>query len=152
MRAQTFVLAVFCLTAIAVATNCTKDQGYPTGPLSAVAADERAVSRTEYPLESVTDPDISGSVTFQKVGGKTKVTIELVGTTVGDSHPAHIHFNSVAEGGGVAAPLTNINGGSGRSVTIVDMAYDSLIVFDGHVNVHLSENDLATYIAQGNIG
>jgi hypothetical protein len=49
---------------------------------------------------------------------RDKVTLDLEGTSEGDVHPAHIHFNSVAVGGGIAVTLTSVDGESGKSVTV----------------------------------
>lgn len=114
----------------------------------------------EYVLNAVSSPEISGTVTFSKrVSGLTLVTIELVGTTEGGDHPAHIHNNSAQQTGSIAIDLKNVNGATGRSATHVSqlnngtaITYDELLNFNGYVNVHLSAASLATLIAQGNIG
>lgn len=112
-----------------------------------------------YDLNPVDDPSIKGKVTFQKLDeNSTQITIELQGTDSGNTHMAHIHANSVTEGGGVVVPLTDVDGATGRSVTTVTemkdgtpVTYEDLLVYDGHVNVHHHE-DPSIYIAQGNIG
>jgi hypothetical protein len=113
-----------------------------------------------YPLASVSDPAIDGSVVFEeRQNGEAVVTLMLEGTTAGNSHPAHIHNNSAAEGGGIAIDFTPVDGETGRSVTNINalndgtpITYDDLLNFDGYVNVHLSSGDLGTLIAQGDIG
>lgn len=113
-----------------------------------------------YALNSVSDHDISGEVTFHELSdGTTSVEIELTGTSSDQTYPAHIHFNSVAEGGDIAVTLTSVDGNTGESTTIVTeaddesaLSYDELIEFDGHVNVHLSPDDLQTLVAAGDIG
>ncbi len=113
-----------------------------------------------YTLNSVSNPGISGTVTFAKRSdNKTLITIQLSGTQSGNSHPAHIHFDNAATTGGIAVDLEPINGGTGKSETLVDklndgstISYEALIDFDGYVNVHLSTTDLATLVAQGDIG
>lgn len=113
-----------------------------------------------YTLNSVSDPDIHGTVTFEKLdAGGTRVTIELVGTESGNSHPAHIHANSVSEGGPIVIDLSPVNGATGMSeITITEqndgtaITYEGLLAFDGYVNVHLSASELSTIIAQGDIG
>ena len=91
--------------------------------------------------------------------GTTLVTIDLDGTTDGNEHPAHIHMNTAAEGGGIVISLNAINGGTGQSKTSVmekdDMTaitYDDMVEFDGYINVHNSASDLGTLVAQGDIG
>jgi hypothetical protein len=103
---------------------------------------------------------ISGTVTFaQRVSGTTLATIMLEGTPDGGMHPAHIHMNSAAEGGGIAVSFTPVDGTSGMSVTDISMTddgmaltYEDILNYDGYVNVHLSMEELATIVAQGDIG
>jgi hypothetical protein len=113
-----------------------------------------------YTLSSVSNPGINGTVTFaERDDDKVVITIELNGTQSGSTHPAHIHANSAAEGGGIVLDLTDVNGSDGKSETIVEalndgtaLSYEDLLAFDGYVNVHLSSSDLGTLIAQGDIG
>jgi len=113
-----------------------------------------------YPLASVSDPNISGTVTFaERKNGATLVTISLQGTQAGGDHPAHVHMNNAATTGPITISLSNVSGATGKSVTNVDQLnsgtainYDGLINYNGYVNVHLSSSNLGTLIAQGNIG
>lgn len=113
-----------------------------------------------YALASVSDHGISGDVTFNELtDGSTSVEISLTGTSAGNTHPAHIHFNSVAEGGDIAVTLEPIDGETGKSTTIIveaddltTLSYEDLLQFDGHINVHLSPDDMATIVAAGDIG
>jgi hypothetical protein len=116
-------------------------------------------SRT-YPLNAVDGSGISGNVVFEEgEGGYTKVTINLSGTPNGGAHPAHIHVNSAADGGGIAISLQPVDGTTGSSITLVNklddgtfIDYEGLIRFEGHVNVHLAYGQLETIVAQGDIG
>ena len=91
-----------------------------------------------YPLAFVSDPAIDGSVVFEeRQNGEAVVTIMLDGTSAGNSHPAHIHNNSAAEGGGIAIDFTPVDGETGISVTNVKalnngtaITYDELLKFD----------------------
>jgi len=113
-----------------------------------------------YMLSAVTNNAISGTAKFTKrVSGETLVSIALTGTTAGVSSPAHIHLNSVAQGGSIAIDLTAVKGATGKSETSVSklnsgvaITYDQLLTFNGYINVHQSAGNLATLIAQGNIG
>ena len=113
-----------------------------------------------YSLNSQSDPGISGLATFaQRENGTTLITVQLDGTSEGGDHPTHIHENDAATGGGILISLSNVNGATGIGATSVTMlndgtaiTYDELIIFNGYINVHLSDMDLGTLIAQGDIG
>ena len=117
------------------------------------------ISKT-YPLSAVSNNAISGTAKFTKrVSGETLVSISLTGTTAGVSSPAHIHLNNVAQGGAIAIDLTSVTGITGKSETSISklnngtaITYDELLNFNGYINVHQSATNLATIIAQGNIG
>lgn len=140
------LILVFCLGMI----GCKDDDEDPMPQ----------VQKKVYTLNAVSDPSISGTVTFtRQTDGFTLVEIVLTGTTAGNSHPSHIHANSASEGGGIVIDLMNVDGATGRSETVVaemndgtEITYDGLINFDGYVNVHLSVSELSTLIAQGDIG
>lgn len=114
-----------------------------------------------YDLDTKDVAGISGSVMFEeRVNGEALATIMLDGTPDGGMHPAHIHMGSVADApGDIAFTFNPVNGTSGMSMTNVSMlddetmfGYEDVLVYDGYVNVHLSAEDLATLVAQGNIG
>jgi hypothetical protein len=103
---------------------------------------------------------INGSVLFEeRMNGEAQATIMLNGTPDGGMHPAHIHMNSFAEGGGILYTFNPVNGTSGMSrsnVAALDdgtsFGYADVLDVDGYVNVHLSADDLATIVAQGDVG
>ena len=111
-------------------------------------------------LASVSNPDISGTAKFIKnTNNSTTVELQLSGTTSGTTHPAHIHLNTAAVGGDIAVTLGVVDGDTGfSSITFsaVDngtaITYEELLDFNGYINVHASATDLATLIAQGDIG
>ena len=113
-----------------------------------------------YDLGSVAVPDISGSATFtDNEDGSVTIDLTLQNTPAGGQHPAHIHFNTAVEGGGIALTLGVVDGDTGESsitVTALDdgtpVTYEELLEFDGYINVHLSIDELATLVAQGDIG
>lgn len=113
-----------------------------------------------YDLGSVSDPDISGNAKIIENSDAT-ITIELdiENTPSGEDHPAHIHFNTAAEGGDIALTLGTVDGDTGlSSITLntlndgTPITYDELINFDGYINVHLNSDNLSTLVAQGDIG
>ncbi|WP_110688292.1 CHRD domain-containing protein [Salegentibacter sediminis] len=113
-----------------------------------------------FELYSVADPSISGTATFmENEDNSTTVEIELDGTPDGGMHPAHIHYNTAAEGGDIALSFESVNGTTGMSTTTfsalddgTSITYEEAINFDGYINVHLSADDLGTLVAQGDIG
>jgi len=121
--------------------------------------DEFAGQTVTYNLNSVSDPDLDATATFiPKADGSTEVRILLSDETDG-THPAHIHMNSAIEGGDIIVDLTPVDGQSRLSVTRITalndgtaVSFDELTNIDGYINVHLSANDLATLVAQGDIG
>jgi plastocyanin len=81
-------------------------------------------------------------------------------------HPAHIHSGTCAELGDVVAPLNDVTviGNDSEStgaasaipvkssVTVVDMPLQEIIDGGHAINVHLSADEIDTYIACGDIG
>jgi uncharacterized surface protein with fasciclin (FAS1) repeats len=120
---------------------------------------------TEYALDanandgSVAPNGIPGSVQFLELTSDlTFVQVSLDtgnGATGADvSHPAHIHNGSAGSGGGIAYYLSPIDGSDAdaRSGKLVGESYDTLIGFDGYVNVHESVANLDAVVSQGNVG
>jgi hypothetical protein len=79
--------------------------------------------------------------------------------------PAHIHTGTCDEVGEVVGPLTDLTGGTGdrvgqarraipaeSSFTSVPLTLDAILGADHVVNVHLSAEEIETYIACGEIG
>ncbi|MGB3608177.1 MAG: CHRD domain-containing protein [Psychroserpens sp.] len=142
---------VFLLMPILFLASCSDDDD--NGTLD-------PVNTVTYDLGSVSNPSINGVATFIDNGnGTSTIDLQLQGTSSGGQHPAHIHFNTAAEGGAIALDLGTVDGDTGFSTvtfstlndgTAIDFA--GLIAFDGYINVHLSENDLDTLVAQGDIG
>ena len=112
-----------------------------------------------FDLSSVSDPSISGTAKFiENEDNSTTIEIQLNGTSSG-MHPAHIHYNSAAEGGDIALSFEPIDGATGMSSTTFSalddgtmITYEEAVNFDGYINVHLSADNLSTLIAQGDIG
>jgi hypothetical protein len=133
------------LLLVVFATGCDKDN------------DDTPLAQTTYDLKVKDVLGITGKVTFYKNVNSTTVEIVLNGAPSG-SHPAHIHYNSVLETGGIAISLNPVDG-SGESTTLVTkldnntpISYEQLIEFDGYLNVHESVTNLSTILAQGDIG
>jgi plastocyanin len=113
-----------------------------------------------YTLGTKGDFGISGTAKLISYSDATlAVELDLQNTPMGGMHPAHIHFNTAAEGGGIAISLEAVNGDTGKSTTTftalddgTSISYQGLLAFNGYINVHLSAQELSTIVAQGNIG
>ncbi|MEW4922556.1 CHRD domain-containing protein [Algibacter sp. 2305UL17-15] len=144
------ILSILMVLPILVLTSscCDDDDGVFVG------------ATKTYDLNSVTDPNISGKAKFiENQNGSTTVELQLTGTPAGGMHPAHIHFNTAAEGGGVAVTLGAVDGDTGFSTITfskldddTDVTFQEILDFDGYINVHLSTTELSTIVAQGDIG
>ncbi|MEE3225376.1 MAG: hypothetical protein VX253_05580 [Bacteroidota bacterium] len=125
-----------------------------------IGANELTGEIKEYDLVTKDVPGISGTATFAaRKSGAALITVMLDGTPDGGMHPGHIHFNSAAETGDIAKTLTTLDGTTGMSVTHIEalndgteIGYEGLLDFDGYINFHLSADNLATLVAQGDIG
>ncbi|MBE7638954.1 hypothetical protein GUB10_01300 [Salegentibacter sp. BLCTC] len=114
----------------------------------------------EYTLNTIGDSGVSGTVTFnENEDGSTTVEFDLEGTEEGNLHPAHIHMGTAVEGGEIAVTFEPIDGATGMSTTEVSslddetsITYEELVAYDGYINVHLSQDDLPTIVAQTDIG
>jgi len=146
-------------------TSCSNDDDATPTPMDPDPDPdmEDAVTETAsktYVLGSLDVDDISGTARFATFSNdSTVVELKLNNTPDGGMHPAHIHFNTAAEGGDIALSLAIVDGSTGESstpVTALDdgtaISYDELLEFDGYINVHLSADDLGTIVGQGDIG
>lgn len=148
---------IFTYILIVFAGACSSDDDYGDSAGNEI---EPTGNTKAYELGNVGDGSISGTATFIEMNDNSiKVDIELQGTPDGGEHPAHIHFNSVAESGGIAKTLNSVDGSSGKSSTNFDslddatpISYDNILDYDGHINVHLSPDNLFTLVAEGDIG
>jgi Cu/Zn superoxide dismutase len=144
------IFTLMLVLSTVVLTGCKKDDDFPL-----------PVPNTKvYDLESVAVETIEGTATFVKLNDRTtSITIVLTGTPTGGRHPAHIHANTAAEGGPIVISLTPVNGTTGTSTTIVQrddagnpVTFEDLMEYDGHLNVHLSADQLEVIVAQADIG
>lgn len=100
-------------------------------------------------LEEIEDSGVSGTATLSSEDGSTTVTIDLSGTPEGGSHPAHIHSGTCDDLGDIVFPLDNVE--EGTSETTVEASIDDILAEEHVVNVHLSEDEISTYVACGEI-
>ncbi|MDQ3692173.1 MAG: hypothetical protein M3464_00900 [Chloroflexota bacterium] len=87
-----------------------------------------------------------------------------VAETAGATHPVHIHTGTCAELGDVVVPLNDLTAPEGEftgpesavavtlSENIVDIPLQDIIDGGHAINAHLSNDEIGTYIACGDIG
>lgn len=89
-----------------------------------------------------------------------------VGEATSASHPAHIHAGTCDTLGDIVIPLENVADPSatGESVgpesangvffsrTVIDVPVEELVADDHAVNIHLSDDEMGTFIACGDVG
>jgi len=134
-----FVLAVsFAVLVGAVAlAGCGGDDD--------ASGDEVTISLNEFESSGQ-----SGTATLTAEGEQTRVSIAIDGDPVSASQPAHIHEGTCDElTPEPAFGLPNV--ADGTSETTVDVSLDSLTSGTYAINLHMSDEDLATYTSCGNI-
>lgn len=154
MKSKNYLLFVLLLS-ITISCNDSDDDMYNSNP-----SPQPTGSTKTYALNSVSVPSISGTATFIELDDNSvTVEIDIQNTPTGGVHPAHIHVNTAAEGGGIAVSLSPVDGSTGKSVTNITaldngtmVNYEDLLAFNGYINVHLSAQELSIIVAQGDIG
>jgi hypothetical protein len=92
----------------------------------------------------------TGTATLTAAGEQTTVAIEVDGDPVSPSQPAHIHEGTCEElNPEPAFGLPNV--ADGTSETTVDASLETLTGGNYAVNLHMSDDDLATYTSCGDI-
>ena len=140
--------------------SCSGDSDDDMGNYEPVEPDPTTGVTITYPLNAVAVPSISGQAKFiENKDNSVTIELDLSNTPAGGQHPAHIHFNTAAEGGAIALTLGVVDGTTGKSIITVSalddgtvINYDGLIAFNGYINVHLSADDLGSIVGQGDIG
>ena len=144
------ILSLITLMLIFIVAGCDLNDA------DAIAEDEFTGVSESYELQELDGSGISGNLTLEeRTDGTAQASFQLNGTESGASYPAHIHENTVVEGGEPTIPLESVDGKTGSSeITISDqngtpMTYNELLDYDGHVNVHNGDNEV---VAQGDLG
>jgi hypothetical protein len=104
------------------------------------------------PIEELNGSGVSGDATLTDNGDGTTTIDVLVDGASGD-HPIHLHEGTCAELGDVVVTLTTVDS-SGSSVTDVPVPLATIQdpeVGPHAINIHLSADDIATYIACGDV-
>jgi hypothetical protein len=128
---------------------------------SSCSDDDNSSQKTEltYDLVQNNSSNVSGSATFRESeNGDVELVLTLNNIENDADHPAHIHYNSISEGGDVFVDLNNVQGNTSQSITTFNediegnlLEFSDISFLDAHINVHQSPNNLDV-IAQGNIG
>ncbi|MDR9400135.1 MAG: CHRD domain-containing protein [Psychroflexus sp.] len=128
---------------------------------SSCSDDDNSSQNTEltYDLVQNNSSNVSGSATFRELeNGDVELVLTLNNIENDADHPAHIHYNSISEGGDVFVDLNNVQGNTSQSITTFNediegnlLEFSDISFLDAHINVHQSPNNLDV-IAQGNIG
>ncbi|MEL7002113.1 MAG: spondin domain-containing protein [Bacteroidota bacterium] len=138
-----------------------------------VAGNSLTGNSETYALGSVAIASISGEATiYERKNGYSRVEVKLNGSIPGD-HPNHLHLGTAPPANGpIHVSLSHV-GADGYGITDVrnlfvsgtdDLAspggvntgdpitYTDLLALETYINVHFSDTDLSTLIAQGNTG
>lgn len=124
---------------------------------------EEVVKEKTYLLHRANFNPTKGKVTIRELApGKLEFKIELINTSAGGEHPAHLHFGSISEVGELAYTLNPVDGATGLSTTVLDQValsngevldFDLLRQMNGSVKIHMNDNYFKHYVlAFGNIG
>lgn len=144
-RMGVVLIVLMAVLALGVA-GCGGDDDEPAAETTTAAAEAAPVT---VDLSEQNGSGQSGTATLEPMSGSmTHVTIEL-SSPPADPQPAHIHSGTCAELGDVVHPLTNVEGGS--SETDVAASLEDLQGSNFAINVHMSEADIGTYVACGDI-
>ena len=112
-----------------------------------------ALRSTRFPVEALGDSGVSGSVLVADYGFENAVaTILVAGVQPGGNHPAHFHAGDCGSGGDIVIPLTNVTGPSGLSVSTMTAPYNTILDGNHYLNIHLSEGEMGTIVACGEVG
>ena len=112
-----------------------------------------------YELSQTNNSGVSGNAVFTELqNGDIQLTISLNNIEADANHPAHIHYNSAEQGGGIYVDLNNIKGATQESVTVFNediegnaLNFNDISNLDAHINVHQNPDNL-DLIAKGDIG
>ncbi|MEE9286031.1 MAG: hypothetical protein V3V35_09945 [Dehalococcoidia bacterium] len=91
----------------------------------------------------------AGKATLTARGDQTEVVIEVASGPAGVAQPIHIHEGTCDTLGGVKFALTSLQGG--KSTTLVDASLASLRTGQFSINGHKSADEIAVYIACGDL-
>ncbi|HEY4496805.1 MAG TPA: hypothetical protein VI432_01475 [Candidatus Paceibacterota bacterium] len=113
--------------------------------------DSDTINSMEVMLSALNDSGVSGSATLTEQDGDLMVALALTGNVAGTVMPAHIHDGVCPGVGAVKYPLTSATDGSSTTiiegVTLANL--ESMLPLA--INVHLSADQISTYVACGSL-
>jgi hypothetical protein len=119
-----------------------------TGSETAAAPAAAAPRSITVELNELSESGMMGEAVLTEAEDGTMVSLMLENATGG--HPVHIHLGSCDALGEVNAALTDIDA-NGESETTVNLTLDELTDGEFAINAHESTENIATYIACGDI-
>jgi hypothetical protein len=106
---------------------------------AATAGEEAAPMGATVTLNAVNESGITGTAEVRPSGDAVEIEVSFEGLAEGDTYPVHLHEGTCSEGGGVAAPIGEVTGGTdgtgSASVTIAgaDLSADASYFVQGHL-------------------
>jgi hypothetical protein len=119
-----------------------------TGETAAALPEEPEMRSITVDLDELNGSGMSGEATLTEAEDGTMVSLMVEGAA--GANPVHIHFGACDNLGEVSAALTDIDA-DGVSETTVDLTLDELESGEYAINAHESAENIATYVACGNI-
>ncbi len=115
------------------------------GPPQDIAGPDVAPSHS-VGLREQNNSGVSGTAVMSQVDGKTKIVIDLTGTSAYGASPVHIHSGSCSDLGVIVHPLNNVV--NGRSDTTLAVgAHELFAQLPWAINVHKSADEINVYVA-----
>ena len=124
----------------------------PSGSEEETVTQEESImeERVTVTLSEQNNSGESGVATIIESVGGVLVVLDLIGAPDGIAQPAHVHFESCANIGGVKYPLTSPVNGYSETTLDISMA-DIQAGLPLSINVHKSDQEASVYVACGNI-
>lgn len=132
---------------VAVGAGCGPK---PSADVNAERPAAKQARQMLFTIDAQNGSGISGKALLVEQEGKTKVMLNLNGTTQGQAYPAHIHLGACPTPGDVKWSLASL--ADGKSVTLVDASFDAVVAaMPLAINVHKSASEISTYVACGGL-
>lgn len=136
---------VWAVLAMGALASCSKNDSDNT-PLN------KTYNITAY--QSGGPTNITGTLSVTEVlnTDSVKLTLQLQGTSADGSYPVYVRQGTSIEGGPVAFDLGFVDGQNPMLTKEINMSFSEFINYNGCVDIYRNPNDLATIVAQAEIG